>query len=84
MLGGSIVRTSTTGMPALDERRRLSAADQAAAEDDRDVRVGVVGVVERARPHLDVEAVLLEQVGEVGLPRGHDEYLSARPRSRWE
>jgi catechol 2,3-dioxygenase-like lactoylglutathione lyase family enzyme len=64
---------------AVNERRRLGAPDQAAAEDDRHVRLRCLVGLERARAKLDVEPVLLEKLGEIGLPRGDDEYLAAGP-----
>lgn len=59
----------------LGEQGGLLSPDQAAAEDDDHVGVGLLRVLQGPRARFDLEPVLLEQLGEVGLAGREYEHL---------
>ena len=63
-----------TGIARSTSAGGLISADQAAAEDDRDIRGDLLRARERPRSHLHVEARVLQELGEAGLSCGEHEY----------
>ena len=58
------------------ERGRLAPPDEPASEDDGDVGFQTVDILERSCAELDVETRVFEQLREVRLPSGEDEYAA--------